>query len=174
MHSRCSRGRPTKLTRVKLAEITNVLRADPTQSVKAIVRQVGLAVGTMHKALRKVMGLCKCPAHWVAHELTPVQKAQCVRLSHVNLRLWNQVANLQTHIVTGDESWLFCYDPTSKQSTATWLQPKQQRPEKVRKERATVKVMLIIFLMEMGSSTSSSSQIGMASMLIFTLTSSEG
>ena len=48
-------------------------------------------------------------------------------------------------IVSGDESWIFAYDHASKQATSIWLSPGEQRPQKVRLERATIKVMLVLF-----------------------------
>lgn len=67
-------GRPPKLTAVKVNPIRNLLQGDKTLSIKALSRIVQLSVSTVHKAVRKVLQLRKCPAKWVAHLLSNAQK----------------------------------------------------------------------------------------------------
>ena len=48
-------------------------------------------------------------------------------------------------IVTGDESWLYCYDPETKQQSSQWVALGEQRPQKARQLRFTGKVMVVVF-----------------------------
>ncbi len=48
-------------------------------------------------------------------------------------------------VVAEDESWFFVWDPESKRASMQWLQPGEDRPQKVRIEHTTLKVMLVIF-----------------------------
>jgi histone-lysine N-methyltransferase SETMAR len=48
-------------------------------------------------------------------------------------------------IITGDESWVYGYDPERKQMLSQWKTPSSPRPKKARQVRSNVKTMLITF-----------------------------
>jgi len=48
-------------------------------------------------------------------------------------------------IVTGDETWCFVYDPTTKSQSAAWVGQTFPRPKKLRFQKSRVKTMLVIF-----------------------------
>ncbi|GFW20127.1 HTH_48 domain-containing protein [Trichonephila clavipes] len=48
-------------------------------------------------------------------------------------------------IITGDESWVYGYDPETKQQRSQWKTPGSPRPKKARQVRSKIKVMLIVF-----------------------------
>jgi len=48
-------------------------------------------------------------------------------------------------IVTGDETWCFAYDPTTKRQSAAWVGETSPRPKKLRFQKSRVKNMLVIF-----------------------------
>jgi len=49
------------------------------------------------------------------------------------------------YIVTGDESWVYGYDPETKQLSPQWKSPTSPRPKKGRQVRSKTKVMLLAF-----------------------------
>ena len=49
------------------------------------------------------------------------------------------------NIVTGDESWVYGYDPETKQQSSQWKSPSFPRPKKGRQVRRKTKVMLLAF-----------------------------
>jgi hypothetical protein len=54
-------------------------------------------------------------------------------------------ATFLPNIITGDESWVYGYDPETKQMSSQWKMPSSPRPEKARQVRSDVKTMLIAF-----------------------------
>ena len=48
-------------------------------------------------------------------------------------------------IVTGDETWCFVYDPTTKRQSAAWVGETSPRPKKLLFQKTRVKTMLAIF-----------------------------
>ncbi|GFQ75090.1 mariner Mos1 transposase [Trichonephila clavata] len=48
-------------------------------------------------------------------------------------------------MITGDESWVYGYDPEAKQQSSQWKIPGSPRPKKARQVRSKIKVMLIVF-----------------------------
>lgn len=138
-------GCPTKLTDQKLNQITLKLNGDRTLSVQRLSTLVNLGVGTTHKALTKKMLLKKCLAKWTPHHLTAAQEQQREDFCRHLLRLKARQRGLVNDIVTGDESWMLCYDPESKQASAQWLGVSATCPSKPRMELRTQKVMLVKF-----------------------------
>ena len=49
------------------------------------------------------------------------------------------------NIVTGDESWVYGYDPHTKQQSSHWKGPTSPRPKKWRQVQSETKVMLLAF-----------------------------
>ena len=52
--------------------------------------------------------------------------------------------NIKT-IITGDETWVYGYDPETKFQSSQWKHPESPRPKKARQVRSNVKVMLTCF-----------------------------
>jgi len=62
--------------------------------------------------------------------------------------LREQVGNnpqILSKVVTGDETWCYCYDPKTKQASSQWKTPNSPKPKKARQVRSNVKIMLISF-----------------------------
>ncbi|KAJ4448840.1 hypothetical protein ANN_00231 [Periplaneta americana] len=48
-------------------------------------------------------------------------------------------------VITGDESWVYGYDPGTKRQSSQWKHPESPRPKKARQVRSKIKVMLTVF-----------------------------
>jgi len=48
-------------------------------------------------------------------------------------------------VITGDESWVYGYDPETKQMSSQWKTATSPRPKKARQVKSNVKTMLIAF-----------------------------
>ena len=48
-------------------------------------------------------------------------------------------------VITGDESWVYGYDPETKQMSSQWKIASSPRPKKMRQVKSNVKTMLIAF-----------------------------
>jgi len=48
-------------------------------------------------------------------------------------------------LITGDETWVFEYDPTTKRQSSEWQTSESPRPKKARMSKSRVKSMFIIF-----------------------------
>jgi hypothetical protein len=82
---------------------------------------------------------------FVPRILTPKQKEQ--RLS-ISLGLRNRMtsdSNFFQNLITGDESWVYGYDPETKVQSSQWKTLNSPRPKKVCQSKASVKVMLMVF-----------------------------
>ena len=53
--------------------------------------------------------------------------------------------DLLLRVITGDETWIFEYDPETKRQRCQWKSPTSPRPKKARQSKSKVKVTLITF-----------------------------
>ncbi len=138
-------GRLTKLTAAKLAELQALVDEDNTMCIHVMAYRTGLSLRTVHHALRNKLQLKKRPAKWVPHTLNNQQKQHQLEMARDLQRRFRRAPTLKDRIVTGDESWFWCYEPKMKRSTSAWLRSNECRPQKVSKDRYVRKVMLIVF-----------------------------
>ena len=54
-------------------------------------------------------------------------------------------------IITGDESWFYHYDPTTKEQSKVWVSETDPRPTKVHRYKSSDKRIVAIFFMKSGS-----------------------
>jgi len=50
-----------------------------------------------------------------------------------------------SRVIIDDESWVYGYDPETKQHSSQWKRPTSPRPKKARQVRSNVKSMIITF-----------------------------
>jgi histone-lysine N-methyltransferase SETMAR len=84
-------------------------------------------------------------AKFVLRILTPEQKEQ---LLSITLELHDCVTsdpNFSQNVITGNESWMYSYDPETKAQSSQWKTLNLPRPKKARQSKASVKFMLIVF-----------------------------
>ena len=62
-----------------------------------------------------------------------------------NLEQLKTKPNLLKRVVTGNESWIFKYDPLTKRQSLEWKSALSPRPKKARAFKFITKVMLIAF-----------------------------
>ena len=53
--------------------------------------------------------------------------------------------NFLKNVITGDETWIFEYDPETKRQSKEWHTSASPRPKKARKSKSKIKSMLICF-----------------------------
>lgn len=69
-----------------------------------------------------------------------------MRLCCSNLRRFRREGqDFLSRIVTGDETWVYSWDPELKRQSAEWRNQGSPRPEKARRKQGAMKVMHIVF-----------------------------
>ena len=87
----------------------------------------------------------KICAKMVSRLLNEQQKERRVQVYHDILEELETEPNLLGRVITGDESWIFEYDPETKRQSLQWKSPTLPRPKKARMSKSKIKVMLIAF-----------------------------
>ena len=137
------RGRPTtSKNNEKIDFIRNLVKEDGRLTVYQIAETVGISVGSAHSILHDDLCLSKLSERWVPKAL---------RLNQLNLRRELSTAILLKikanedrffgRIITGDETWVYQYNPETKQQSKQWLPRESSGPIKFKSERFVKKVM---------------------------------
>ncbi|CAH2000578.1 unnamed protein product, partial [Acanthoscelides obtectus] len=95
---------------------------------------------SIQKILLEGLGVRKLVSRWIPHLLTEKQKA-----ARVN---WYQ-KNVYS-IVSGDESWICCYEPENKRQSAIWVFQGEEKPTKIICSRSVSKKMVATFVLKAG------------------------
>ena len=98
------------------------------------------------KILRDRLGLSKICTRWVPHLLTDEQKQSRVTLALQVIEKYDKCdpCCLQK-IVTGDETWIYHFQPDSKAKNKVWVSSEGNRPVIVRRCKTSTRMLYAIF-----------------------------
>jgi len=111
---------------------------------------VGISHGTCNKILTEDLKMRLVASKFVSRLLSVDQKQQ--RLG-VCLHLKENAANdpsFLSNVMTGDETWVYAYDPETKTQSSQRKSPGPPRPKNGRQVRSNIKLMLICFFDQKG------------------------
>eukprot|EP00112_Aurelia_sp_Birch-Aquarium-sp1_P013402 Seg2844.1 transcript_id=Seg2844.1/GoldUCD/mRNA.D3Y31 product="Mariner Mos1 transposase" protein_id=Seg2844.1/GoldUCD/D3Y31 len=139
-------GRPaTATTDVQVAAVRKLVGEDARVTVLQIAEQVGISSGSVGNILYDSFGVSKVSARWVPHMLTGEQERNRVQWCHSMLERFDGVkSNGVWEIVSGDETWVYCFDPETKQQSQQWIPVGQRPPQKFVRSRTVAKQMIAV------------------------------
>ena len=141
-----SGGRPsTSRTDENVERVKQKVRSDRRLTVRKIAHELGMNSERVWRIITEDLGVRKICAKMVPRLLNEGQKEQRVEVCQDILEQLETEPNLLKRVVTGDESWIFEYDPLTKQQSLEWESALSPRPKKVRVFKSKTKVMLIAF-----------------------------
>ena len=145
-------GRPkTACTKENISKIKKLVNDDGRLTVIQIAKVVGLSMGAVHFILRKKLGLKKICARWIPHLLSKEQKVTRVKTAKSLLKIYDNCNERRlADIVTGDETWVYYFEPQRKLSNKVWLTKNGKRPEIAKRCQSTKKVLYSIFFNSSG------------------------
>ena len=142
-----SRGRPTtSKNNEKIDFVRNLVKEDGRLTIYQIAETVGISVGSAHLILHDDLCLSKLSARGVPKALRPNQLNLRSELSTaILLKIEADKDRFFDRIITGDETWVYQYDPETKQQSKQWLPRGSSGPIKFKSERSVKKVMATVF-----------------------------
>ncbi|KFD49184.1 hypothetical protein M513_09906 [Trichuris suis] len=140
-------GRPATATSEGIvALVRNLVEKDRRISIRKIARMAGISLLSALGVLHETLGLRKLSARWV---LKALREEQLVRRVNLSRELLTKIEANETgffdRVVTGDETWIYQYDPESKIQSKQWLPTGSAGPVKFKAEQSARKVMATIF-----------------------------
>ena len=139
-------GRPsTRRTDKNVERVGQKVRSDRRLTVRMIAGELGMSSKRVWRIITEDLRMRNICAKMVPRLQNEEQKERRVQLCQDILEQFETEANLLKRVVTGDESWIFEYDPLTKRQSLEWKIALSPRPKKVRVFKTKTKVMLIAF-----------------------------
>lgn len=115
-------GRPqTSTTGDRVEQVKTVVEEDTRKTCEDIENITGIPHSTVYRILVDDLKKKKVFAKWVPHLLNEGQIQERVSLSRANLRRFRREGqDFLSRIVTGDETWVYSWDPELKRQSAQW------------------------------------------------------
>ena len=101
---------------------------------------------TVHRILKDELNMSRVSACWVTRLLKNHEMERRVMDSKTFFRRFEKEGDaFLNRIITIDETWLFYYDPKTKQQSSQWKSSDSPPPKKTRMSRSMGKHMFIVF-----------------------------
>ncbi|UYV77251.1 hypothetical protein LAZ67_15000235 [Cordylochernes scorpioides] len=139
-------GRPTTArTDENVDRVLEVLRTGRRLSIQQIADTLHMSTFVVHGIVTEDLQMRKVCAKLVPKVLMQDQKELRVLRCQELLDLIQNEPGFLNSVVTGDESWMFEYDPESKRQSCAWHTKSSPRPKKARMSKSRIKTMIIVF-----------------------------
>lgn len=143
MESERRSGRPQTARNAAVVErVKNLVRGDRCLTVREIAEEVGISKVSAHEILRSDLYMRRVAAKFVPKLMSAEQKELRVEVAQDLLDTTSTDPEFLNTVITGDESWVYGYEPETKVQSSQWKHPESPRPKKARQVRSKIKVML--------------------------------
>jgi len=109
-----SRRPSTSTTPENTANVREAILADRRQSIHDVCEIVGLSYGTVQRILADNLNMRRISARFVPRLLSDDQKAHRISVCRELKQQAKDDPNFISSIITGDETWVYGYDPETK------------------------------------------------------------
>jgi len=140
-------GRPKTVTTPAIIDYFHeLILEDRRISAKSIAEQLGISREWVGSIIHEDLDMRKLSAKWVPKCLNSDQKRQRCQSSEQLLELFRCDPNdFLSRLVTMDETWLYHYNPETKQQSVEWRHSASPRPKKFRVPKSAGKILASIF-----------------------------
>jgi len=141
-------GRPKTVTTPEIIDqIHELILEDRLISAKSIAEQLGISCERVGSIVLENLDIRKISAKWFPKCLNTDQKRRLCQSSEQILEFFRRDPNdFLSRVVSKKETWLYHYDPETKQQSLEWRHSGSPRPRKFRVQKSAGKVLTWIFL----------------------------
>jgi len=139
-------GRPsTSRTEETIEKMRQVIQCDRRMTIVELEQEVGISHESFHAILSEDLKMRLVNAKFVPRQLTTDQMECRMMVAGDLFEKSTQDPMFLTKIFTGNESWVFAYDPETKMLSTERHTASSPRPKKSRLVKSKQKVILIAF-----------------------------
>ncbi|XP_075526924.1 protein GVQW3-like [Dermacentor variabilis] len=135
----------TSKTNENVSREKNLLNSDRWMSITMIADDLSIPQTQVFKIVTENLATRKVCAKFVPRVVPEQQKANQKAICQDLLHHVNEDPDFLDNAVTGEETWVFDYNPESKQQSSEWHTPSSPRPKKARMSKSKQKSMLTCF-----------------------------
>ena len=134
------------LTEKNVATVKTLIVEDARYTVQEIEELSGIHSSSVLKLLCERLGLRKICACWVPHLCIDEQKQSRLRLASQVIEKYDKCDPRRLEeIVTGDETWIYHFQPDSKAENKVWVSCEGDRPVIGRRCKTSHRMLYAIF-----------------------------
>ncbi|CAH1963504.1 unnamed protein product [Acanthoscelides obtectus] len=120
------------ITQENVDAVCKLIIEDRHVTYREIEASLKILKTSIEKILQEELGVRKLVSRWMPHLLTEEQKAARVNWCQKTLDRFNFGNSKNVYsIVSGDESWIYCYEPENKRQSAVWVFQDEEKPTKM-------------------------------------------
>jgi [histone H3]-lysine36 N-dimethyltransferase SETMAR len=139
-------GRPvTSVVDLNVSIIRDLILEDNRLTIRELADDVGISYGTCQSILTETLEMRRVAAKFVPRLLTDHQREHRMEICAELKQRAEIDPNFINSIITGDETWLYGYDPETKAQSSVWQTKGSPRVKKCRQVRSNVKSLLTVF-----------------------------
>lgn len=139
-------GRPsTSRNEEMIQKIRTAIRSNRRLTIMELSNEFQISFGSVQTILTTDLDMRRVAAKFVPKLLSGEQKENRKQIATDLLECSESDDFFLKSIITGDETWVYGYDPETKAQSSQWKTPDSPRPKKARQVRSQVKVMLTVF-----------------------------
>ncbi|UYV62145.1 K02A2.6-like [Cordylochernes scorpioides] len=143
-------GRPRSLRcEENKFKIKELIKSNRRISIKDLSSETGLSVGLCHQIVTKDLDMIRTSSKFVPQILTEEQKEVRMDVCKNMVEMTRTYPEWMQKIITGDETWVYQYDPETKRQSSQWIERGEPKPKKARFTKSKVKTLLLHFLILM-------------------------
>lgn len=140
-------GRPSTCRNPEIInKVHSLIVEDRRLTVREIANDIGISEGSAHTILTEDLSMRRVAAKFVPKLLSCEQKEFRLDVAQDMLECVSDDPDFLKTVITGDETWVYGYDPETKAQSSQWMSSTSPRPKKARQVRSKVKVMLFFLL----------------------------
>ena len=145
-------GRPSDMIPEKYENvIRRKIKLDPFITVRNIASIAHCSVTTAYGTLTHGLGYKSINCKWVSHKLTDKLKQSRIDFCHSFLNHYGDLKKKITYnLVTGDETWIRCYEPPAAAGAKVWVLENELVPTELQTNINAKKIMVAVFFSRKG------------------------
>ena len=136
----------TTVTQEDVPMVKSLIKKDPKMAYTEIQDIMKISSWSLTRTLHNSLGVRKRCTRWLAHNLSEEHMQGRVDWWTRMLRKFGGGRSPRIwDIVTGEETWVYQYDPKTKHQSAVWVFPDENPPVKFNRNRSASKQMIACF-----------------------------
>jgi AraC-like DNA-binding protein len=124
--------------------VCSLILQDRCLAVQKIADEVGISTGCAHSILTEDLHMCRLVAKFVSNLLSQEQQQLRLEVARDMLKRANRDPEFLKTMITGDDRWVYGYDPETKVQSSQWKHSSSPRPKKA--QRVQIKINADCFL----------------------------
>lgn len=138
-------GRPsTSVNDSNMELVADLIRGNRRIKVKEMSESIGISIGSVLSILEN-LNYRKLVSRWVPKLLTNEMKKQRLEMCANLLSEYGSREDPLKGVITGDETWIYRYDPETNQESKEWCRPGSPIKKKSKTLRKRDKIMATFF-----------------------------